>query len=165
MAQIVAVRTGTRIHRVFSQRITSPDYPVDNGDTLYGFPDWRVVYTPGHTAHDIALFHAGEKVLYCGDSIVEVNGRFKLPLPVIFKKRMRDSYREMGLLGATTILIPHGHIIRTEDSNPIFEELELLLKKPPDKIRRRVQWFSVWSPDIWKPSVRKLLTGQPRAGV
>ncbi len=159
MAQIVAARQGTKIHKIFSQRITKPDFPVDAGDTLPGFPEWEVIYTPGHTAHDIALFHSREKILYCGDSIIEVKNRFYLPLPVIFKNKMRRSYKEMAALGAKTILIPHGNIIHTEDSREIFREMVSLLEVPPNKIRRRVHYFSVWSPDIWRPTVRRLLFG------
>ncbi len=159
MAQIVAVRQKTKIQKVFSQRITKPDFLVDGGDPLPGFPEWQIVYTPGHTAHDIALFHSKEKILYCGDSIIEVKNRFYLPLPVIFIKKMRRSYKELASLGAKTILIPHGKTICTDDSREIFREMISLLEIPPNKLRRRVHYFSVWSPDIWKPTVRRLLFG------
>lgn len=159
MAQIVAVRQKTKIKKVFSQRITKPDFLVDGGDYLHGFPEWQVIYTPGHTAHDIAIFHSKEKILYCGDSIIEVKNRFYLPLPVIFINRMRRSYKELASLGAKTILIPHGKIIHTDDSREIFREMISLLEIPPNKIRRRVHYFSVWSPDIWRPTVRKIIFG------
>jgi glyoxylase-like metal-dependent hydrolase (beta-lactamase superfamily II) len=159
MAQIVAVRQETKIHKVFSQRITRPDFLVDGGDLLPGFPEWKVVYTPGHTAHDIAVFHAEKRILYCGDSIIVVKNRFYLPLPVIFKNKMRHSYKELASLGASTILIPHGNTIHTEDSREIFKEMLALLEEPPNRLRRRVHYFSVWSPDIWKPTVRRLLFG------
>jgi glyoxylase-like metal-dependent hydrolase (beta-lactamase superfamily II) len=159
MAQIVAVRQDTKIHKVFSQRITKPDFLVSGGDYLPGFPEWKVIYTPGHTAHDIAVFHTEKRILYCGDSIIVVKNRFYLPLPVIFKKRMRHSYKELASLGASTILIPHGETIHTDNSREIFREMLSLLEEPPNRLRRRVHYFSVWSPDIWKPTVRKLLFG------
>jgi len=159
MAQIVAVRQGTKIRKVFSQRITKPDFLVDSGDLLPDFPEWRVIHTPGHTTHDIAVYHSEQKILYCGDSIIEVRNRYYLPLPVIFRKKMRHSYKEMASLGATTILIPHGKAIHTDNSREIFRKMISLLEEPPNKIRRRVHYFSVWSPDIWKPTVRRLIFG------
>ena len=159
MAQLVATKQGTSIHKVFSQRITKPDFLMDSGDVLPDFPEWHVIHTPGHTTHDIALFHSQKKILYCGDSIIEVKNRFYLPLPVIFRNKMKQSYKSMASLGATTILIPHGNIINTEDSREIFRNMISLLDEPPNRIRRRVHYFSVWSPDIWKPTVRKLMFG------
>ncbi len=157
MAQIVAMRRKTKIRRVFSQRITRPDYLMEDGEPLPFFGDWKVIYTPGHTAHDMAIFHEGRKILYCGDSIVEVKEKFNLPLPVIFKQRMKDSYLRMGQLGCETIIPAHGKIILTADCREIFNDMERLLNRPPNRLRRRVQYFSVWSPDIWKPAVRRLL--------
>lgn len=157
MAQLVALRQKTKIHRIFSQRITKPDFLMNDGDTLPFFPDWQVVYTPGHTAHDMAIHHALSSTLYCGDSIVEVRGRFNLPLPVIFKNKMRNSYRRLASLGCETIIPAHGNIIKTSEKGDVFGEIELLIEKKPNKLRRRINYLSVWSPDIWKPAVRRML--------
>lgn len=157
MAQLVATRQKTRIRKVFSRRITKPDFPLDDCDLLPFFPDWRIIYIPGHTSHDISLFHEKTKTLYCGDSVIEVKGRLYLPLPVIFRGWMKNSYRKMGMLGAEKILIPHGNSIETENSMEIFDRMEKLLEEPPNRIMRRVHYFSVWSPAIWKPRVRKIL--------
>ena len=157
MAQLVASKQKTKIRRVFSRRITKPDFLMNDGETLPFFPEWQAVYTPGHTAHDMAIYHSKRRTLYCGDSIVEVKGKFNLPLPVIFREKMLNSYRRMGLLGCETIIPAHGKIIRTKDSAGVFREMEKLLESPPNKLRRRVHYFSVWSPDIWKPAVRRML--------
>ncbi|HOP29394.1 MAG TPA: MBL fold metallo-hydrolase [Spirochaetota bacterium] len=157
MAQIVAMKQKTKIRKVFSKRITGPDYLVHDMEPLPFFYDWRVIYTPGHTSHDIAVYNEEMKILYCGDSIIEVRGRFYLPLPVIFRRRMKNSYRKMGELGAEQILIPHGNCIDTADSRELFSRMEKLLEEPPNRIRRRVHYFSVWSPAIWKPTIRRLL--------
>jgi len=155
----VAVKQKTKIRKVFSRRITRPDFLVSDRDLLPFFPDWRIVYTPGHTSHDIALFNSSRKMLYCGDSVIEVKGRFYLPLPVIFERKMMESYRKLGSLGAKEILLPHGNCITTENSREIFQKMENLLLEPPNKIRRRVHYFSVWSPAIWKPTIRRALFG------
>jgi len=154
MAQILAVRKGVRIRRIFSRRITKPDILLDDGDFLPCFSDWSILYTPGHTTHDIALFHGGEKILYCGDSIVEVKNRFYLPLPVIYRERMKSSYMSMASLGAEIILIPHGNIPEDCKADDIFDTMIDLLGMPPNRIRRRVHWFSLWSPVVWKPVIR-----------
>lgn len=157
MAQIVAARQKTKIRKVFSRRITRPDFLVDDCDQLPFFPDWKIIYTPGHTSHDIALYHEKTRILYCGDSVIEVKGRLYLPLPVIFAKRMKSSYRKMGGLEAEQILIPHGNCIETENSRDIFDKMEKLLEEPPNRITRRVHYFSIWSPAIWKPAIRRIL--------
>ena len=77
LAQLLAARQGTRIRRVFSKRITKPDILLEDGDILPFFADWSILHTPGHTTHDIALYNAGKKMLYCGDSIVEVNNKYR----------------------------------------------------------------------------------------
>lgn len=155
MAQIVASRQGTKIRRVFSKRITKPDILLEDGDILPFFPDWSALYTPGHTTHDIALYHAGKKMLYCGDSIIEVRNKLYLPLPVIYKESMRSSYEKMALFDVETILLPHGNVIENPGGRGVFEEMLSLLDIPPNRITRRVHWFSVWSPVIWKPVIRR----------
>ena len=156
MAQIVAMRNRTKIRRVFSRRITRPDFLMSDGDTLPFFSDWRTVYTPGHTAHDMAIYHEATGTLYCGDSIVEVKGKFNLPLPVIFKNKMRDSYRKLGALQCETIIPAHGNIIHSSERGDMFREVEQLLEKRPNRLRRRIHYFSVWSPDIWKPALKRV---------
>ena len=157
MAQLVAFRQKTKIRRIFSRRITKPDYLLDDMAPLPFFPDWTGIYTPGHTSHDLAIYNRKKKILYCGDSIVEVKGKFNLPLPVIFKNSMRDSYRKLGALESDTIIPAHGNIIHTAECGKLFNDMERLLETPPNKLRRRVHYFSVWSPVIWKPAVRRLL--------
>lgn len=157
MAQLVALRQKTKIRRIFSRRITKPDYLMNDGDLLPFFNDWQVVYTPGHTAHDMAIYHAGKKTLYCGDSIVEVKGKLNLPLPVIFKNRMRESYQKLGSLNCVTIIPAHGNMIVTNDCMKIFMDVSEMIGTPPNKLRRRINYLSVWSPDIWKPAVRRML--------
>jgi hypothetical protein len=70
---------------------------------------------------------------------------------------MRNSYKKLGTLDVKTILLPHGNDITTDNCKEIFKCMERLLEEPPNRIRRRVHIFSVWSPDIWKPSIKKFL--------
>jgi glyoxylase-like metal-dependent hydrolase (beta-lactamase superfamily II) len=157
MAQIVALRHNTPIKRIFSQRITRPDFLVNDGDALFFFEDWKVVYVPGHTLHDIALFNSKTSMLYAADSIVMVKNKYTLPLPVIFQRKMKNSYKKPGDLNAKTILLPHGEIIETESSKAIFSHMHDLVDMPPNKIMKRVYFFSIWSPNIWKTSLKEFL--------
>jgi glyoxylase-like metal-dependent hydrolase (beta-lactamase superfamily II) len=159
MTQILAFKQEKKIRQVYSPRFIKPDFPINSGDSLPFFPEWRAIHTPGHTTHDISIFHSQERILYCGDCIVEMKNRFFLPLPVIFRDKMRESYNILAALGATTILLPHGNVINTDNSRSLFTDMASLLEEPPNKIRRRVHYFSVWSPDIWKPRVRKMMPG------
>jgi len=155
MAQFVALRHNTPIKRIFSQRITRPDFLMDDGDALLFFEEWKVVHIPGHTMHDIALYNTEELILYVADSIVMVKNKYTLPLPVLFHGRMKKSYKKLADLNAHTILLPHGEKIETQCSKVIFTHMNDLVDEPPNRIMRRVHYFSIWSPDVWKPSIKK----------
>lgn len=155
MTQIVARRSKRRLRRISFKRILKPDRPLIDSMYLPGFEDWKVLYIPGHTNHDIVLFNKKEKMLYAADSIVNVKGSFVLPIPVIFKRRMINSYRRMESLHASTILLAHGNTISGKQGRDVFGYLCGLVSEPVPALARLPYRLSRFSPGIWKPYVKK----------
>lgn len=54
------------------------DFTVEEGDTVEGL---EVLHTPGHTPGGICLYHAGERILFSGDTVFTHGsfGRYDLP--------------------------------------------------------------------------------------
>jgi glyoxylase-like metal-dependent hydrolase (beta-lactamase superfamily II) len=151
-----------KIHRKFEptafSRVVRPDFFVDEGDLLPIFPDWRVLHVPGHTRHDISLYHEKTDVLYASDLIVDMNGGHNIPLPVVFPEMMRRSYEKVAGLNASTILLPHGRTIRSQNSAQVFVDMKRLLDDSPTPVRRFVDLFSKLTPDVWMASLKKKLS-------
>lgn len=156
MTQLVARRSRRALRKISFSRILRPDILLSDGMFLPGFEDWKAVYIPGHTNHDIVLFNKKEKTLYAADSIVSVKGEYFLPIPVIFKKKMIRSYERLASLNASTVLLAHGDII-TGGASDIFECLGALVTKPIPELARLPYMLSYFSPGIWRPRLRRKL--------
>jgi glyoxylase-like metal-dependent hydrolase (beta-lactamase superfamily II) len=48
--------------------ITDYVHKLPDDNTIPGFPDWKYIHTPGHTAGHISLFREKDKVLIAGDA-------------------------------------------------------------------------------------------------
>lgn len=150
MTVMVAKRRKEKIGNVFFKRDINPEYPLDDNDPIPLFKDWKAVHVPGHTVHDIVLINKEEKILYAADQIIEVKKRFFLPLPVLFKEKMAESYKKMSLLKAKTILLAHGEPFIAEDPYSLYSYMEQLLEKPRSKFVRRIEMISGYSPELKK---------------
>ena len=49
------------------------DYILRDGDLLPFFNDWKVVFTPGHTAHDISIYNVNDLTIYTADVVLKIN--------------------------------------------------------------------------------------------
>lgn len=151
LAQYSANRNRQPFEFVWYGRKVKPDHLLMDGDSLPGFPDWQVLWVPGHTLYDIVLFHAGDRTLYAADLAIFRHGRYLLPFPVPFPERMRESLNRLSELPVDTLLLAHGGT-RTmpKDGSPFgeladrvgragqerFKKLAPLCELAPD-IRRR----------------------------
>ncbi len=151
-----------RRHRVTEslafKRIIHPDFLVDEGDQLPFFPDWQVLCVPGHTRHDIALYHEQDDILFASDLIVDMNGAHNIPLPVVFPELMRRSYDKLAELNASTVLLPHGKTIRSPDTAQVFSDMKPLLDAPRTPVRKFVDLFSGLTPEYWWIKLRKVFS-------
>jgi len=128
-ANWVAFKSGYHLQSVRYQRSIIPDYFIMEGQQLPLFSDWQVLYNPGHTLHDVALYHPESMMLYWADSICSANGRFHLPVPVLYPELMRESLKRMVALEPRQILLAHGGIFRVQDQELLSKQVEAVLNK------------------------------------
>ena len=148
MALGVARANKRNRERILFKPIIHPDYLFDDLQVLPFFNDWAVLHTPGHTQHDIVLYHQQEALLYIGDIICAVKGKMLLPLPVMFPAQMENSYNKLASLNPTTILMAHGGLNQTENASSLFLSMKEQLSQPPNSLMRRVYRLSGFSPEI-----------------
>jgi len=147
LMQSVAWRTRQQLEKGFFCSRIQPDFLLKDGDALPFFPDWQAVAVPGHTSHDLVLYHADQSLLYVADCFLEVKGRYQTPLPVMFPQWLEASYQKMGALHPSSLLIAHGEARRDQIPADLFSSLQHLLQTPPSKLTRRIKKLSVYTPE------------------
>jgi len=103
--------------------ILKPDYFIDDGENVPFFEDWKVVFAPGHTNHQLNFYHSKEKILYLADVAVCVNGKLKLPFPVELKEQAKNTLINLSKLDIQTLLLAHGGVIQQENLSNLLLEL------------------------------------------
>lgn len=147
LASWVAYRKNIKLEKILFNRKIKPDYVLNDMDELPYFPDWRAFHIPGHTMNDVALYHEEEKTLYPGDCVMDVGGKFLLPVPILFPNKMADSFDRLAELDVNKIYLAHGSTIDTEEPEEIFEHMKTLLMKPPNPLTRLAYKVSLFSPE------------------
>ena len=150
LMQKVARRTRGKLEKSFFRSKLQADYLLNDGDELPFFPDWTAVSVPGHTSHDLALYNARESLLYAGDCFLEVNGRYRLPLPVMFPKWLHASYAKLAALEVSTILLAHGQAQRNNIPADLFLSMQSLLQEPSNRLTHQIKRLSIYSPEWWR---------------
>lgn len=128
----------------YPKRLTY-DHPLCCGDTLPGFEDWKVMATPGHTAHDVVLYHEKSQTLYAADVILKVGRSYRLPFPVSMRKEMRESLEKLRPLKVSRLLMAHGGAEKTDDFPAVIDALVMEVEKgyPPEMERlKKLEGFS-----------------------
>lgn len=150
MATSVAFRNRRPLEAITYSRRINPDYPLEDGDVLPFFPEWKVLHVPGHIAHDLAFYNEKERILYIADLICDVKGKFHLPLPIVFPQTMAESFDKLGATQAQTILRAHGNPINTDNCPQLFDNMKQLLNRPATPFVKRIWRLSKHSPEIKK---------------
>ncbi len=78
----VANRIGKPRMPIWYNPILAPDMTLADNQLLPGFPDWQVMYKPGHTDHDLTLKHIPTQQAYIADVLVQVKGELVPPYPL-----------------------------------------------------------------------------------
>jgi len=101
---------------------------LEDGQPLPFFEDWTVLHTPGHTNHDLSLYHKTSHWLYVADLIVRVKGQYHPPYPVYYPNRYKDSLKRLLTLEQPTLLFAH---VKTSQLSQ--EEINQLISVAPSE--------------------------------
>lgn len=146
----VARAIGKRFENICYPRKVRFDHPLDDGATLPGFEDWTVLHSPGHTNHDIVLYHAGARLLYAADVILCVNGKMLLPFPVPMEDQMSGTLERISRLDVKTLLLAHGGLKEVGSMTSISAELSGQLYKGLPPLLEKLKILESFSPEIRK---------------
>jgi hypothetical protein len=135
---------------IIYRRKLRPDYRLTDGQALPFFEDWKALHVPGHTLHDIVLYHQKTRTLYAADCILNVGGKFNLPIPVFFNGRMRQSLTRLKELDIATILLAHGDMLKPDNTAEIFDTMISLLDRPKNDIQKFYYNVSFFTPEFWR---------------
>jgi len=96
-------------HRLlwYSRRLR-PDYSLYDGDSLPFFPDWTAIAAPGHTSHNMHFFNKNNGVMYIADTIIDSNGKYLPPVPVLFPGKMVETLLRIKEIRPDMLLLAHG---------------------------------------------------------
>ena len=89
----------------------------------------QVLHTPGHTPTNISVFVPGERVLFCGDCLV--NGY----LPNLKAGSVVDWWQWLGSLDRIAGLEPevvvpgHGHVVRGAEVKPLIRRVRTVIEE------------------------------------
>lgn len=149
LAHWMARRLGKPRKRLWFARKLRADHCLADGDSLPGFPEWKIIHTIGHTDRDISVWHCEQNVLYVADLIVQVKKRLISPFPVFYPRHYRQSVKRVYQLNPQRLLLAHGGEVKLDaeayqhliDTTPITPSthwrvvkkkiLHLLLSKLP----------------------------------
>lgn len=145
-----------KLQPIVFNRFVKPDVILNDNNTIPGFSDWLVLHTPGHTTHDLVLYNAEQKLLYSSDCIINVSGKYNLPIPVFFDEKMKRSFKKLMALDIKTILPAHGDAIHTDNSVDDLQQMSDLLDTPRKGLAKRVQDLSFFTPQVWKANLKKI---------
>jgi glyoxylase-like metal-dependent hydrolase (beta-lactamase superfamily II) len=149
MGYWVAIKSRKKgIENIFYNKKIQADYSLVEGKTLPYFNDWTVIEAPGHTTHDIVLYNRDKKILYTGDVIIKIKGRFMLPFPVSFPSLMKQSLSRLKTLDVACLLMPHGGIISVSDFHAVLEKLLRRLERGLSTFWKGLIRFQQFSPEV-----------------
>jgi glyoxylase-like metal-dependent hydrolase (beta-lactamase superfamily II) len=88
---------------------TAVDHRLEDGDSLPGAPDVRVIHTPGHTPGSLCLYLNSRRVLIVGDALQYRFGRLRPPAPAVTwdLDQARESLKKLLDLDFEIIVFSH----------------------------------------------------------
>jgi glyoxylase-like metal-dependent hydrolase (beta-lactamase superfamily II) len=119
---------------LFRQPPCRVDKPLEEGDVIEAAGGLRVIHTPGHTPGSICLYQPERELLFCGDTIINMNpmtGKERLrPSPAMISVDSSQARESLGkLAGLSLEVLCFGH------GSPILggagKQIEALLRKIP----------------------------------
>lgn len=132
-----AKRMGRHLQLSWLSATIAPDIQLEDGTQIPQFPDWQVLHTPGHTDHDLSLYHAQTNQIYVADLIVRVKNRYHPPFPVYYPKLYKQSLQKLRMLNNPTVMFAHVKSTRLEDDE--LTQLQALTPSQPSSYFRSMK--------------------------
>lgn len=117
----VAGRIGKPRVPIWYNPILSADIVLTDGQCLPVFEDWQVLYTPGHTDHDLSVLHVPSQQAYIADVLVKVKGQLVPPYPLCHPNQYRESLKKLAQSQIETFFC--AHVAPTAKSTINFEHV------------------------------------------
>lgn len=117
----VADRIGKAKESIWYNPILAPDILLKDKQTLPIFANWQVIYTPGHTDHDLSIMHVPSKQAYIADVLVRVKGKLVPPYPLCHPNQYRESLKTLAQSPIDTFFC--AHVPPTAKSDIDFEHV------------------------------------------
>lgn len=125
----VAHRIGKPRKAIWYNPVFTPDIVLNDEQSLPIFDDWKIVYTPGHTDHDLSAIHMPSRHAYVADLLVKVKGELVPPYPICHPNQYRRSLSRIADAGLDTLYCAHvppvhvsdiafGHVIENAPTHP-----------------------------------------------
>ncbi len=123
MAKFVSYKKNNQTKLMWYPSKIKADYILKDGDKLPFFDDWEVVFTPGHTAHDISIYNSNNSIIYIADVVLKINDKFVLPFPVTIPKLMEKTLIKLSKLPVKEVIMAHGGQVKFQTSENFFKPL------------------------------------------
>ncbi len=130
-------------HMLFRQSPCKVDRCLEDGERIDVWGGIQVIHTPGHTPGSICLFQPQRRVLFCGDTLFNVNPmtnkeglQLSLPMVTLDTAQVRKSVRELSALSVDVICFGHGEPIKAGAG----ERLQALLARMGDGGGKHAGW-------------------------
>ncbi len=133
LTYLVAMKRKKTFKNIFFPRTVKLDYTLKEKMAIPGFEQWQVLECPGHTNHDLTIYHAYNKVAYIADNFVQVKHQVSRPYPLFDPKRYKQSLQRYINLGINDFLL--AHYGRVTASN---EQIKTLIDTTPSRPRRHI---------------------------
>ena len=136
----VASRLGKPKRHIWYNPILKTDIQLGDEQLLPLFEDWQVIYTPGHTDHDISLLHRPSMQLYIADLVVSVKKRLVPPYPVCHPNQYRQSLNRVYQLKPSMLYFAHLPPKKGEsiDFDAILQQAPVLPKNHWHSMKNRI---------------------------
>ena len=145
----VASRIGKPKMPVWYNPVLTPDLLLQDGQRLPGFANWQIMYTPGHTNHDLSVVHVPSQQAYIADVLVKVKGELVPPYPLCHPNQYRDSLTKLAQSQIDTFFCAHVEPTKKDDI-----DFEHVIENAPRKPKNH--WHSS------KNRIKKKLFGLTR---
>ena len=155
LAWWVSRKQNRQNRRIRYPRKLFADFRLNDSQPVPGFPDWLMIHTPGHTSHDVCLFHPESGFFYAGDLLVRIKDKFLPPFPVTLPDVMCQSLKRVEGLSIHTMLLAHGGPVCMQGEPFSFNAICEKLHHPKKFLFRLAKMGTNLSSEMRKAKKRK----------